>query len=54
VWGDLSEQSWLSRGWVNQVAKFCFDWEFQILFGLIALAIEGTVCKFFFFNLGML
>jgi hypothetical protein len=33
VWGNLRGQFLLSSGWVKYVAKFCLDWNFQIVLG---------------------
>jgi hypothetical protein len=31
----------LFSGWAKQVAKFCFGWDFHIMFGHFAPAVEG-------------
>jgi hypothetical protein len=59
MWVVIWEQSLLSSSWAKLVTKFCFGWDFHIVFRLCAPAVQGkepphrnSISSFFY--LGML
>lgn len=52
---EIGQRALLASSGVNLAPKFCFNWPFKIVFGLLARAVEGKgppLCKVMFFIRG--